>query len=45
LAAGANCTVSVTFTPTTTGALAGSFSIADSDFESPQNVALTGTGD
>jgi phospholipase C len=45
LAAGANCTVSVTFTPTTTGALAGTFSIADSDFESPQNVALTGTGD
>jgi phospholipase C len=45
LAAGANCTVSITFTPTTTGTRTGAFSIADSDFESPQNVSLTGTGD
>jgi hypothetical protein len=45
LAAGANCTISVTFTPTATGTRTGSFSIADSDFQSPQNVSLTGTGD
>ncbi len=45
LAAGANCTVSVTFTPTATGARTGGFSISDSDFQSPQNVSLTGTGD
>lgn len=45
LAAGANCTVSVTFTPTATGTRTGVFSIADSDFQSPQNVTLTGTGD
>jgi phospholipase C len=45
LAAGANCTVSVTFTPKATGVLSGAFSIADSDFQSPQVVTLTGTGD
>jgi len=45
LAAGANCTVSITFTPTATGTRTGSFSIADSDFESPQNVSIAGTGD
>ncbi|HEY6765968.1 MAG TPA: alkaline phosphatase family protein [Candidatus Sulfotelmatobacter sp.] len=45
LAAGANCSVSITFTPTATGARTGTFSIADSDFQSPQNVALSGTGD
>jgi phospholipase C len=45
LAAGANCTVSITFKPTATGARTGIFSIADSDFQSPQNVTLTGTGD
>jgi phospholipase C len=45
LAAGANCTVSITFTPTVTGAQSGTFSIADSDFQSPQTVTLSGTGD
>lgn len=45
LAAGANCTVSITFTPTATGTRTGAFSISDSDFQSPQNVSLTGTGD
>jgi phospholipase C len=44
LAAGTNCTVNITFTPTATGTRTGGFSIADSDFESPQNVALNGTG-
>jgi phospholipase C len=45
IAAGANCTVSVTFTPTATGAVKGSFSISTSDFQSPQVVTLNGTGD
>jgi len=45
LAAGANCTVSITFTPTATGTRTGTFSISDSDFQSPQNVSLTGSGD
>jgi phospholipase C len=45
LAAGANCTISITFTPTATGAQTGSFSITDSDYQSPQNVSLSGTGD
>lgn len=45
IAAGANCTVSVSFLPTATGTLTGSFSIATSDFQSPQVVTLTGTGD
>ncbi len=45
LAAAGNCTVTVTFTPTATGTRTGTFSISDSDFQSPQNVSLTGTGD
>jgi hypothetical protein len=45
LAAAANCTVTVTFKPTATGTRTGSFSIATADFQSPQNVSLTGTGD
>jgi phospholipase C len=45
LAAGANCTITITFTPTATGARTGVFNIADADFQSPQNVTLTGTGD
>jgi phospholipase C len=45
IAAGANCTVSVTFTPSATGTLTGSFSITTSDFQSPQVVTLSGTGD
>jgi hypothetical protein len=43
LAAGANCTVSVTFTPVSAGAKTASVSVADSA-GSPQSVALTGTG-
>ena len=42
---GSNCTVSITFTPTATGTRTGTFSLPDSDFQSPQNVTLTGTGD
>jgi hypothetical protein len=42
--AGGNCTVSVTFTPTTTGSLTGSLTITDNVASSPQTVALSGTG-
>jgi hypothetical protein len=44
LAAGANCTISVTFTPTTTGTLTGTISVTDNASGSPQAVSLTGTG-
>ena len=44
VAAGASCTISVTFTPTQTGVRSGSVTIADNASTSPQVVALTGTG-
>jgi hypothetical protein len=44
LASGASCTVSVTFTPGNTGSLNGTLSCADSAADSPQTVALSGTG-
>jgi VCBS repeat protein/HYDIN/CFA65/VesB family protein/ASPM-SPD-2-Hydin domain-containing protein len=44
LAAGASCTISVTFTPTATGSRAASVSITDDAAGSPQSVSLTGTG-
>ncbi|RCG27078.1 choice-of-anchor D domain [Sphaerisporangium album] len=44
LAAGASCTVSVTFTPTATGARTGTLSIASNAPGSPLTVALSGTG-
>jgi hypothetical protein len=44
LAAGANCTISVTFTPTVAGARSAAISIADNAAGSPQTVSLTGTG-
>lgn len=44
LAAGANCTISVTFTPAATGTRSASISIADNATGSPQSVPLTGTG-
>src|SRR5713226_6839552 len=44
VAAGANCTISVTFTPTTTGTRSGTLSITDNAKNSPQAVALSGTG-
>ncbi len=44
LAAGANCTISVTFTPTAAGARAANLSVADDAPGSPQTVALSGTG-
>jgi len=44
LAVGANCTISVTFSPSATGNRAASVSIADNAAGSPQSVGLTGTG-
>jgi hypothetical protein len=44
LAAGASCTISVTFTPTTTGARTGVVTVTDNASTSPQTASLTGTG-
>jgi hypothetical protein len=44
VAAGASCTINVTFTPTAASARTGSLSIADNAGTSPQTVALSGTG-
>ncbi|HEX5546394.1 MAG TPA: choice-of-anchor D domain-containing protein [Ktedonobacterales bacterium] len=44
VAAGATCTVSVTFKPTATGARTASLSFADDAPSSPQTVAVSGTG-
>jgi FtsP/CotA-like multicopper oxidase with cupredoxin domain len=44
LAAGANCTISVRFSPTGTGARTATLSISDNAAGSPQTVTLTGTG-
>ena len=45
LAAGANCTLNVAFTPTATGARTGTLTIADDALNgSPQTTSLTGTG-
>jgi hypothetical protein len=41
---GANCSVSVTFTPTNSGFRTGGVTFADSDPGSPQTLLLTGTG-
>jgi len=44
LAAGANCTITVTFTPTTTGARGAAVTITDNAPNSPQSIPLSGTG-
>src|SRR5437763_1216491 len=44
LAAGANCTIDVTFTPTVSGARTGTLSVVDNAGGSPQSVALIGNG-
>jgi hypothetical protein len=44
LAAGASCTVSVTFTPTAGGAQSGTLAIANSTTATPVGTTLTGTG-
>jgi hypothetical protein len=45
LAAGANCTITVTFTPAAAASLSATLQIADDADSSPQSVALSGTGD
>jgi hypothetical protein len=44
LAAGASCTVSVTFTPSAVGSRTASLNVVDNAQGSPQTVALSGTG-
>jgi hypothetical protein len=44
VAAGAKCTISVTFKPTATGSRSASVAIADNAAGSPQSVKLSGTG-
>ena len=44
LAAGAECTTSITFTPTAAGARAATFQVTDNATGSPQSVSLSGTG-
>jgi hypothetical protein len=44
LAAGASCTINVTFTPSAEAVFSASLSIADNASGSPQSVALSGTG-
>ncbi len=44
LAAGKQCTVSITFTPSALGGLTGALSITDNAPNSPQKVSLSGTG-
>jgi phospholipase C len=44
LGPGASCEVSVTFTPTSTGALLGALNLNDNDTSSPQELNLNGTG-
>lgn len=45
MAAGANCTINVTFTPTAPGTRMAAISLVDSAANSPQSVALSGTGE
>jgi hypothetical protein len=44
LAAGANCSISATFSPTATGARAASIQISDNASGSPHSLPLSGTG-
>jgi hypothetical protein len=44
LASAASCTIAAKFTPTQTGARSGSLNITDDALNSPQSVALSGTG-
>ena len=44
LAAGAHCTVGVTFSPTATGSATGTLTFTDSAGNNPQTVNLSGTG-
>jgi HYDIN/CFA65/VesB-like, Ig-like domain/Abnormal spindle-like microcephaly-assoc'd, ASPM-SPD-2-Hydin len=44
VAAGANCAITVTFTPTAVGSRSGTITITDNAQDSPQTVTLAGTG-
>ena len=44
VAVSANCTVTITFVPTTAGSRAATLTFSDSATNSPQTVSLTGTG-
>jgi len=44
VAAGGNCTISVTFTPAVTGTLTAAVTLSDNAAGSPQSVSLSGTG-
>jgi ASPM-SPD-2-Hydin domain-containing protein/HYDIN/CFA65/VesB family protein len=44
IAAGATCAITVTFTPTATGARSGAITVTDSATNSPQTANLAGTG-
>jgi Abnormal spindle-like microcephaly-assoc'd, ASPM-SPD-2-Hydin len=44
VAAGGNCTISITFSPKTEGEVSGTVSIDDSASSKPQVIALGGTG-
>src|SRR5258707_8301567 len=44
VAAGARCTISVKFTPTTTGTRTGAVTLTDNAGNSPQTISLTGIG-
>src|SRR5919198_892415 len=44
LAAGASCSVSITFSPTATGTRSAAFTLTDNAANSPQTVPITGTG-
>jgi hypothetical protein len=44
LASGANCTISVTFTPATAATFSATVSVADNAAGSPQTAAISGTG-
>lgn len=45
VAAGANCTISVTFSPTASGTLSGNLAVVDNDPTTPTtNIGLTGAG-
>jgi hypothetical protein len=44
LAASSSCTISITFTPTTSGTRGGTLTISDNAAGSPQTVSLTGNG-
>lgn len=44
VAAGASCTINVTFTPTSSGTQNGLLTLNDNDVASPQKINLTGTG-